>query len=71
MKLNISPVVCDQESHTYHLDGVVLKGITSVLSSQLFKDKYRDVPEFVMERAKDRGTLVHEQCELVDSLEEL
>ena len=68
MILNSSPVVFDQESHTYHLDGVVLKGVTSVLSGQLFKDKYKDIPEFVMERAKDRGTLVHEQCELVDSL---
>ncbi len=66
--LKQSPVVFDQEAHSYHLDGVILMGVTTLMRNQLFKDKYKDVPEFVMERAKERGTLVHEQCELVDSL---
>lgn len=63
-----SPVVFDQEKHTYRLGDIVLEGVTTLLRNQLFQNKYEGVPEFVMERAKDKGTLVHEQCELVDAL---
>lgn len=68
MMLKDSPVVFDQEKHTYRLGDIVLEGVTTLLRNQLFQNKYEGVPEFVMERAKDKGTLVHEQCELVDAL---
>lgn len=68
MKLVDSPVVFEQESHTYHLGDVVLEGITSLLGKQLFPDKYSDVPEGIMRKAAEKGTLIHEQCELVDTL---
>ncbi|PWM24156.1 MAG: hypothetical protein DBX48_08735 [Limosilactobacillus fermentum] len=68
MKLKESPVVFDQEKHTYRLRDIVLEGVTTLLRNQLFQSKYDGVPDFVMERAKEKGTLVHEQCELVDEL---
>lgn len=68
MKLNDSPVVFDQENHIYHLDDIVLEGITTILRNQLFQKKYDDVPKEILERAAKKGTLVHEQCELVDAL---
>lgn len=68
MKLKESPVVFDQERHTYRLEDILLEGVTTLLRNQLFQNKYDGVPDFVLERAKDKGTLVHEQCELVDAL---
>lgn len=68
MELVKSRVVFDQESHTYTLDGRELQGITGMLSRQLFPDKYSAVPEAVLQRAAERGSFVHESCELADSL---
>jgi hypothetical protein len=68
MKLNNSNVIFDQENHTYHLDGVQLKGITSLLSKHLFPDKYNNIPEFILKKAAERGHFIHESCELVDTL---
>lgn len=66
MKLIKSPVVFDSESHTYTLNGKELSGITSLLIRQLFKDKYLGISEDVLRAAAERGTLVHQACELVD-----
>ena len=68
MQLNKSNVVFDQQAHTYHLNGVCLKGITGILSKHLFPKKYDNIPESVLKNAADRGHLVHTNCELVDSL---
>lgn len=68
MELVQSRVIFNQESHTYTLDGRELQGITGMLSRQLFPDKYRAVPEAVLQRAAERGSFVHENCELADSL---
>lgn len=66
MKLNKSRVVFNSEDHTYTLDGRQLSGITSLLDRQLFKDKYSGIPEEVLRRAAERGTLVHQCCEMAD-----
>lgn len=66
MKLVKSGVVFDSESHTYTLDGKELSGITSLLSRQLFKDQYANIPDDVLQRAAERGTFVHQSCELAD-----
>lgn len=58
----------DKESHTYTLDGVNLRGITKVIERQLFPDKYSGVPERIMQEAAQRGTSIHEMCEVVDDL---
>lgn len=66
MKLNRSRVVFDSQNHTYTLDGRQLSGITSLLDRQLFKDKYSGIPEEILRKAAERGTYIHQCCELVD-----
>lgn len=66
IKLQQSGVVFTPEDHRYFLDGKELKGITRMLHRQVFPDLYRDVPQFVLDRAAERGTMVHESIELLD-----
>lgn len=66
MKLVKSGVVFDAASHTYTYEGRTLSGITSLLHRQLFPDMYADIDPEVLQRAADRGTLVHQACELAD-----
>lgn len=69
MDLIKSSVLFDKDTHTYTTpEGVCLQGITGIIERQLFPDKYSGVPEFVMKRAAERGSFVHEVCELVDDL---
>ena len=69
MQLTKSQIIFDQQAHTYTTpDGVCLQGVTGMIERQLFPDKYSGVPEFVMKRAAERGSFVHEVCELVDDL---
>lgn len=69
MDLIKSSVLFDKDTHTYTTpEGVRLQGITGIIKRQLFPDKYSGVPEFVMKRAAERGSFVHEVCELVDDL---
>lgn len=70
MKLNKIPVQFFQEEHRYFNveTGVELQGITSTLIHRLFPDKYANIPQAVLQRAADKGTLVHEEIELTDSV---
>lgn len=68
MELIKSQVVFNPNEHTYMLGDKELSGITSVISRQLFPDKYRDVPEDVLRKAAERGTMIHSICELVDDM---
>ena len=51
IKLVKSPVVFNEENHTYFLGEKQLRGITGMISRQLFPDKYKGVPDHVMRRA--------------------
>lgn len=62
-----SPVVFNEEDHTYFLGEKQLQGITGMISRQLFPDKYKGIPDYVMKRAADKGSRIHSQCEFVDS----
>lgn len=62
-----SQVVFNQEEHTYSLNGIALKGITGMIKSQLFPDMYKDIPHWILDRAAERGTMVHESIELFDA----
>lgn len=62
------PVTFDKERHTYTYEGRQLSGITSMLSRQLFADKYSGVSEEVLRKAAERGSRVHSICELADRL---
>lgn len=66
IKLNQSSVVFTPEDHRYFLNGREFSGITGLIKSQLFKDKYKDIPQFVLDRAAERGTMIHESIELLD-----
>lgn len=68
MELVKSNVLFDNDTHTYTLDGKELSGVTKMLGRQLFPDKYDGVNEFVLNRAKEHGSLVHSICELYDNL---
>lgn len=48
-----------EEEHIYLADGIILPSITQILKYK-FKDKYKDVPEFVLKRAAELGTYMHE-----------
>lgn len=59
-------MVFTPEDHRYFLNGREFSGITGLIKSQLFNDKYKDIPQFVLDRAAERGTMVHESIELLD-----
>ena len=67
MHLTDSRVVFDELTHTYTLDGVMLSGITPIVG-WLFPGTYKDIPETVLARAAEYGTLVHKSIELSDTL---
>ena len=64
------PVLFNQEEHTYTNTetGEMLKGITSTLIHRLFPDKYSGIPQAVLARAAERGTAIHEEIELVETI---
>lgn len=62
-----SQVVFNQEEHTYSLNGIALKGITGMIKSQLFPNMYKDIPQYILDKAAERGTMVHESIELFDA----
>lgn len=68
--LNQIPVSFDQEAHKYYdkRTGEELLGITSTLIHRLFPDKYNGIPEEVMRKAAQRGSVVHEDIELAETL---
>lgn len=68
MQLTKSQVIFNQELHTYTLNGLQLQGITGMLGRQLFPSKYSNVPQSVIEKAANRGSFIHEVCELADDL---
>ena len=67
MNLPECPVVFDIEHHTYHLNDRQLSGVTAIIK-WLFPDTYAGIPESVLMRAADYGTLIHSKCELADSM---
>lgn len=68
IKLNKSGVLYDDASHKYYYNGRELKGITGMLHEFVFPNMYKNVDKETLERAKERGTLIHEQVELFASL---
>lgn len=67
MNLVKSPVLFDEFNHTYTLDGKELSGVTSLLSRQLFSDKYSGIPDDVLAKAAEYGSNIHERIELSDT----
>lgn len=63
-----SGVVFIRDTHQYFLNGKELHGITGMISRQLFPNEYSGVSEDVLKRAAERGTSVHDACEVLDTL---
>lgn len=68
MKLAKCKVVFDELNHTYTLGDKTLSGVTGLLGRQLFKSKYDGIPEEVMNKAAERGNLIHRQIEMYEAL---
>lgn len=56
----------DKEKHEYRLDGKMIPGVTSILSSAGLVDFSR-VPADTLRLAQERGTAVHAACTLHDA----
>ena len=63
-----SPVVFNEERHTYTLNGHSLSGVTPIIA-WLFPDTYQGIPQSVLSQAAAYGTEVHRACEVYDSLD--
>lgn len=59
-----SPVIFLPEEHRYFNpeNGRYLSGITSLLSRQLFPDKYDGIPQATLDAAAAKGSAIHEEC---------
>ena len=66
-KLQESGIDFNSEEHRYFLNGKELRGITDIIKRQIFPNLYADIPQFVLNRAAERGTMIHESIELLDS----
>lgn len=62
--LSTSPVIFLPEEHRYFNpeNGRYLSGITSLLSRQLFPDKYDGIPQATLDAAAAKGSAIHEEC---------
>lgn len=57
----------NKELHEYKVDGEVVPSVSTILGATLFKDKYTNVPEWIMERASEFGNGVHKAIETDDT----
>ena len=58
------------EIHTYLYNGVIIPSVTQILQEKLFKDKYRDIPDFILEKKAKYGSRVHSIIEKIENNEE-
>lgn len=72
MEFKKSPVIFDEDSHSYQLDGKRLLGITglihSILGLGVYPDASEHVKDFIIPRAGSRGTAVHHAIQTYDQL---
>lgn len=68
MELKQSNVIFSPVEHTYTLNGKELSGVTALLKRQL-GDRYGDVPDEILNKAKNRGHEIHSKIEFYDSLD--
>lgn len=61
--LKQSNVVFDAATHTYRLDGMLLQGITKMIQKHIFPDKYKGVPEHILQTRAEFGTKFHQDMQ--------
>lgn len=59
-----SAVIFNEEQHTYTLGDMQLSGITSIIKRLVFPDMYKNVSQAVLNKAAERGTIVHNNIQL-------
>lgn len=53
-----------EDNHTYVTkDNEILTGATTILSNTIFKDKYKDIPSYILNKAAEYGTRIHSLCQ--------
>ena len=57
-------IIFCEENHTYISQTRQYIGITGILKKYLFPDKYKDIPDVILKKAKQRGTTCHNQMEM-------
>ena len=69
-ELRTIPVHFNQEEHTYlnTQTGKYLKGITSTLVHRVNPNKYSGIPDHILKAAAERGSKVHEEIELAETI---
>lgn len=66
--LNVPKVTFVEESHQYFLGKKELKGVTGTLIKKAFPDTYKNIPEYVLMKAAERGGLIHNTFETFCSI---
>lgn len=67
VELNRSKVLFMPDEHRYFLEGKELQGITGVIHKHIFPDMYKNIPQFVLNKAAERGSQVHQRIEMLDA----
>lgn len=57
-----------EDTHKYFLGDKELRGITGTLISKAFPNTYKDIPESVLRKAAERGSVVHQTFELFNTV---
>jgi hypothetical protein len=57
-----------KDTHQYLVNGVLVPSVSTILKETIFADKYKDVPDFVLRKAAEFGTAVHDAIEHGDDL---
>ena len=65
--LKKSPVIFNEDEHTYTLDGKTLSGVTPIVA-WLFPETYKGIPESILAQAAQYGGMIHKKIELADSM---
>lgn len=63
----MSPVLFNEDGHTYTLEGHTLQGVTPIIA-WLFPETYRGIPQSVLDNAAQYGSMIHKKIELADSM---
>ena len=66
--LNVPRVTFIEESHQYFIGKKELKGVTGTLIKKAFPDTYKNIPESVLKKAAERGSLIHNTFETFCSI---
>lgn len=54
-----------ENEHIYLINGVITPSVSQLLKA-LFPDTYKNVPKYILERAREHGTAVHEAIEIYE-----